>query len=160
MTTPSIDYQAVLADLEAKRDQLDAAIRVVRTMLAGPFAAPSPVNASDTLRDEGASGSTSTTRGNGGQAPGIQSDTFFGMSTSGAIRKYLSMMKRPQSPRTIADALHAGGQSHALNPKVAYTNTYTALTRMQEAGEAVKIKTGDWGLAEWYNTNRPKGDNE
>jgi hypothetical protein len=150
----------VLADLEAKRDQLDAAINVVRTMLTGPFAGAASVNASDSVRDDSVSGSGNTARGNGGQPTGIQNDTFFGMSTSGAIRKYLSMMKRPQSPRTIADALHAGGQSHALNPKVAYTNAYTALTRMQEAGEAVKIKTGDWGLAEWYNTNRAKGENE
>jgi hypothetical protein len=53
-----------------------------------------------------------------------------------------------------------GGQVHAVDPTTAYNNVYAAIKRMEKSGEAVKIKTGDWGLAEWYGANRPKGDGE
>jgi hypothetical protein len=67
------------------------------------------------------------------------------------------MMKRPQKLPDIAKALMEGGQVHAVDPTTTYNNVYSSMKRMEKAGDAVKIKTGEWGLAEWY-TNRPRGD--
>jgi hypothetical protein len=150
--TGPIDYQAVLADLEAKRSQIEAAIAGIKAMLAGgPTEGEGPPT-----EDEPPAGAAPVAR----QKPSssiIRNDTFFGLSTSKAIRKFLAMTKRPQTPRAIADALHQGGQVHALDEKVAYTNTYTALTRLKNSGVVVQIKSGEWGLAEWYG-NKPKAE--
>ena len=153
MTGP-IDYQAVLADLEAKRGTLDAAIAGIRAIIAGTVVETS------TASENGASAPALTS----GMKPqphartdsaGIQSDTFFRLSTAEAIKKFLAMTKRPQTPRAIADALRAGGQVHAANEKSAYGNTYTALMRLRKSGEVAQTRQGDWGMAEWY-TNKPK----
>jgi hypothetical protein len=77
----------------------------------------------------------------------LRADTFFGLSIPDAIKKYLAIMKRPQSPRAIADALQEGGVlSQATN---FYLNVVTALKRLREAGVVVKTKEG-WGLSVWY----------
>ena len=158
MTGQPIDYQAVLDDLMAKRQQIDAAIEGIRAMasMSGGVIDDQGVEVSPTSPPPAGSPERSPGAASGA---GLADDTFFGLSTSAAVKKFLGMVKRPQSPRAIADALQNGGQVHAVNDKVAYTNTYTALKRLQKAGEAVQIKSGDWGLAEWYS-NRPKGDGE
>lgn len=157
MTGPNIDYQAVLDDLYAKRAQIDAAIDGIRAVAAlsgtpledqGEASSPSSAPAQKATR------SPATPPASG--LAGIANDTFFGLSTSEAVRKFLAMMKRPQSPRAIADAMVAGGQVHAVDAEVGYTNTYTALRRLLKAGVVVQIKSGDWGLSEWYS-NKPKG---
>lgn len=155
MTAP-IDYTAVLADLEAKRGQIDAAIAVIRT-LVGEGGAP-PQENGDGDDDAPARPSTASAGIPQRTAPGIQSDTFFRLSTSAAVKKFLGMVKRPQTPRAIADALRAGGQVHATDEKTAYTNVYTALRRGQDK-DFVQTRTGEWGLVEWYG-NKPKGDGE
>ena len=160
MTAP-IDYQAVLADLRARRRQLDAAIASIETILG------SGASTVDLADDEEASAASETNQGSTppatrrpvGAGAGIQNDTFFGLSTAAAIRKYLNLMKRPQTPKNIADALQAGGQIHAVDEKSAYVNTYSALRKGLARGETVQIKNGDWGLAEWY-ANKPKGESE
>jgi hypothetical protein len=155
MSSP-IDYNAVIADLEAKRGQIDAAIAVIRSLVAaGVTEGTPPTNGSE----EGGGGAASPPAPN--RAPGqpqIQSDSFFGLSSSGAVRKYLGMMKRPQKPRAIADALRAGGQVHAVDDKVAYSNVATALRR-GEGKEFVQTRNGEWGLAEWYG-GKSKGEAE
>jgi len=110
MTGPGIDYQAVLADLEAKRGQLDAAIAGIKAMLSGvaaengmasPDGEPGAAIVLPAPKARPATGPLSQI---------IENDTFFGMSTAAAVRKFLAMTKRPQSPRVIADSLHRGGQ--------------------------------------------------
>lgn len=151
-----IDYQAVLADLEAKRDQIDAAIAGIRLMIgAVPDATEAGSSESPAPKPEQGSKAAPRATANG---VAVQSDTFFQMSTSAAIRKFLAMAKRPQTPRAIADALHHGGQVHAVDAKTAYTNVYTALRRGQD-GEFSQTRNGEWGLAEWYS-NKPKGEGE
>jgi hypothetical protein len=151
MTAP-IDYNAVLADLEAKRAQIDSAIAVIRALIGGGITDTPSIAA-----DDGASPGTiaSTAFRPTPTLTGIQSDTFFRLSTSQAIRKYLGMVKRPQTPKAIADALHSGGQVHAADPQRAYNNVFTALGRSPE--DFVKTRNGEWGLAEWYS-NKPKGE--
>jgi hypothetical protein len=158
MTAP-IDYSAVLADLEARRTDLktklgqtEAAIAVVRAMLG---VAPEEVDVEGAGNGETATVVTSvpTLRG---QNTTIQSDTFFRLSTPSAVRKYLSMMKRPQKPRAIADALQQGGQVHAADSQTAYMNVHTALKRGRDK-DFVQTRNGEWGLAEWYG-NKTKAD--
>lgn len=155
MTSP-VDYQAVLADLVARRAKLDAAIEAIREMMpsgsevgdgeeeATPTEA-SPINPSPARSRSAGSA--------------LLNDTFFGLSTPEAVRKYLAMMKRPQRVADISKALLDGGQIHARDATTAYNNAYAALKRMRQAGDAVRIKSGEWGLAEWY-TNKPKADGE
>jgi hypothetical protein len=155
MTAP-VDYNAVLADLEAKRGQIDAAINVIRALMAVGIMDTGPATGNSEGEGGGAAPLAQSPRTVGTPAQ-IMSDTFFGLSTSQAIKKFLNMVKRPQTPKAIADALHEGGQVHAADPERAYTNVYTALTRTK--GLFAKTRTGDWGLAEWYG-NKPKGESE
>ncbi len=151
MTAP-IDYNAVLADLEAKRSQIDAAIAVIRSLVAG---GGGDMGGAAISGDDAAAAITSpgvTAR----VGSAIQTDSFFGMSTSQAVRKFLNMMKRPQTPKAIAEALIQGGQVHSVDYDTTYRNVYTALTRSKDF---VKTRTKDWGLTEWYG-NKPKADAE
>jgi len=150
MTGP-VDYNAVLADLEAKRVEIESAIRVISGLVAGsPAAAPDGNGAADSPARP------STTKQTPAVGGGVQSDTFFGLSTPAAVRKFLSLTKRPQSPRAIADALVEGGQVHATKD-TAYTNVYTALKRGKN--DFVQTRNKEWGLVEWYGS-KPKGDSE
>jgi len=160
--TPPIDYSAVLADLEAKRGQLDAAIAVIRALISGGIATDEGTPTASSNDSTGSDAPPARIRVNPAAVSNttVQNDTFFRLSTPEAIRKYLTMMKRPQKLPDIARALLEGGQVHAVDATTAYNNVYAAIKRMEKTGEAVKIKTGDWGLAEWYGTNRPKGDGE
>lgn len=156
MTAP-IDYNAVLADLEAKRGQIDAAIAVIRTLI-GASATATGEGGSQALTDIPAGDGLVTITGPRGasatgvpSATGIPSDLFFRLSTAQAVKKFLSMMKRPQKPRAIADALKAGGQVNATDDKQAYGNVATALRRGTDK-EFVQTRQGEWGLVEWYGS--------
>jgi hypothetical protein len=156
MTAP-IDYNAVLADLLAKRGQIDAAIEVIRAMVGtSPVtddgtgvegAVPAVAPSASAPPPKPATRPTSTT---------IENDTFFGLNTADAIRKYLTMMKRPQTARVIAEALSTGGQINSADMKIAYGNVYSALTRNKDF---MKTRNKEWGLADWYG-GKSKGDGE
>lgn len=127
----SIDYRAVLADLEVRRAQLDQVIAGIRLILGEQgegFSTPStPDGAKREIPQE------------------VKSDTFFGLSVTDATKKYLTIVKDPKSTQEIADALKAGGfKSTAKN---FYSNVFTALSRDDTF---CKIKRGQWGLSEWY----------
>lgn len=122
MPEPTVDYQAVLADLKARRDQISQAIAVLESVAGAGGLGPS-------------SGS--------GDTASIRSDSFFGMSVPQAVKKYLGMTgKVPKSPNDITETLKKGGQEQAT-----YNNVYTALKRLPDV---VKLPNGDWGLADWY----------
>jgi hypothetical protein len=156
MTAP-VDYNAVLADLEARRGQIDAAIAVIRALIGSGATAPIEAGAGS-LADPG-EGFVTISGPRGASATGIPSDAFFRLSTASAIRKYLGMMKRPQTARAIADAMIAGGQVHATTPEIAYRNVHTALTRGKDK-EFVRTRNKDWGLVEWYGASKAKLDDE
>src|SRR5262245_18228097 len=92
-TNTGIDYHAVLADLKAQREKLDAAIAGIETMLG--------MQASSGAAQVGASKLAAPTE--------IKSDTFFGMSIVNAAEKYLNMVKAPKANPEIAAALEKGG---------------------------------------------------
>lgn len=128
-----IDYEAVLADLRSRRAQLDAAIAAIEA-IAG-------VGAQD-------AGTGAVEQAAAGRPSDLRSDSFFGMGIADAAKKYLSMMKRPQSLAEISKALVSGGFTHASTNFSA--TLHTALSRRAKIGEFVKVKRGQWGLSEWY----------
>ena len=124
-------YAAVLADLERQRDQILTTIAMIKRMM-GLSADEGPIStfSSNTASNEPAE---------------IRSDTFFGMSISDAIKKYLGMAKRPKRVSEIAKALEEGGLIHTSKNWIG--TVQTTLTRMK--GGVVKVPNG-WGLLEWY----------
>jgi hypothetical protein len=69
------------------------------------------------------------------------------MSVPDAIRKYLALAKRPQTPKQISNALERGGVLSQAQDF--YANITTSLKRLRDVG--VVVNTGEgWGLAVWY----------
>jgi hypothetical protein len=128
-----IDYSSVLADLEARRAVLDAAIAGVRQLLgqvgeSKASASPQGATMADLPQDV---------------APGV----FHGLSISEAAKKYLQMTKTKHKTTAICDALRAGGIESAS--KSFYGNVFTSLKRNKEF-----IKLGKhWALADWHPTH-------
>ena len=123
-----IDYAMVLADLKAKRADLDAAIAGIERMLG---AATGGVISFEGLPAD------------------VQPDSFFGMSIIEGTKKFLAMKKRPQTTQEIADALIAGGMTHASGN---WGNTVGSV--LNRSLELVRVKRGTWGLAAWYPGRR------
>ena len=145
-----VDYAAVLADLEARKAQIEAAIAVIKPLVAlglPPLVAPVMGPPTPSLNG-----------GNGGTTPSIESDTFFGLGILDATRKFLGIRKRPASAPEIAEALRAGGQVNATASET-FGNTLGATLSRSEAanGPVVRIGRGKYGLREWY-ANKPRVD--
>lgn len=128
MTAGNINYNAVLADLEARKAELESAIAAITGILA-------------------ASG------GGGGSDGGISPDNipvgaFLRLSIADATKKFLDMVKTKQSVPQIIKALESGGL-----PPVKYTTLYTVLRRREsQIGDVLRL--GDeWALTEWYPNN-------
>jgi hypothetical protein len=121
-TQNPIDYAAVLADLEARRDQLELAIVTIKAIIAQGGGAPN----------------TPT----GGKVP---HDAFLKMSIPDATKKYLSFTRQKKDTQAIIDALEEGGL-----PRSEYSTVYAVLRRREkQIGDIINLK-GDWALAEWY----------
>ena len=120
-----IDYAAVLADLEAKRSDIDNAIAGVRQLLN----LGTDPNVSPTMRE---------------RADQLRSDSFFRMSLPAAILKFLDMAKCPQSASEVMTALLSGGfktTSKNFTPLVS-----SNLSRLKANGELVNVE-GKLGMA-------------
>jgi hypothetical protein len=133
-----INYEAVLNDLRARRDQLSIAIAAIeqlgKALTEGLLQDVVPSN-----------GNSLPAREAPVSASSIASDAFFKLSVPDAARKYLSIIKRPAGAKEIEKALREGGfQTKAKN---FYANLYTSLVRSEGTFEKVGKK---WGLAEWY----------
>lgn len=131
-----IDYGAVLADLEAKRAAIDAAIGGVRQVLNLGAEQTVGTQVSNERRDTSGA---------------VRFDSFFRMSMPAAIIKFLEIAKVPQSVSEVTAALLAGGfktTSKNLMPIVG-----SNLSRLKAAGDAVNVE-GKWGLASWYPAAR------
>lgn len=136
---PALDYEAVLADLEAKRAALDQAIASLRSLMGGGALA---INASDSIVGMADSVSLSL---HGGEVP---AGAFHGKSVPEAAKLYLSLVKQKKSTREIAEALVKGGIES--NSKNFETTVAGGLYRVfNTTGEIVRVK-GAWGLAEWW----------
>jgi len=122
-----VDYEKILADLEAKKANIEAAISGIKVMLG------QAVNIS---------GVSSTSA----RIPtSISHDTFFNMTVLDAAKKYLSMVAKETKPTLdILKALEKGG-IHTT-----YATLSSQLSRAKTANEVVCPKRGLWGLPEWY----------
>ncbi len=138
MSDQPINYEAVLADLEAKKAQLEAAIAGIRLAMGQPGAGPTP----GTPGGGGGGGSYSAS------APPPH-DAFIGMSIPEATKKHLSTVRRKLSTQEIMSALESGGL-----PPSKYSTVYAVLRRREaQVGDIINMK-GDWALQEWYPNYR------
>ncbi len=80
-------YAAVLADLEARKAQIESAIAAIK-MIAAQGGGTSP---------------------DGGGSTAVGPSAFLSMSIPDATKKYLSSVKQKKSTQEIIDALTAGG---------------------------------------------------
>lgn len=132
MSDQPINYEAVLADLKARRMQLDSAIAAI----------------------EGITGQTGTTPGGpgGGYVGGAPAhDAFIGLSIPDAAKKHLATTRKKQSTQELMAAMQAGGL-----PESKYSTVYAILRRREnQVGDIINMK-GDWALQEWYPNYRRK----
>lgn len=135
MSTNPVDYEAVIADLEAKKAQLDSAIQAIRA-----------------VANLGSMGgiAVQTSAQNGA----IPSDAFLGMSIPEATKKLLALTRKRLGTPEVIKMLSQGGL-----PEPAYNTAYAVLRRrQQQVGDIININ-GDWGLREWtpgYNPPKKK----
>jgi hypothetical protein len=125
-------YEAVLADLRAKREQIDQAIQVIEGVrgAAGATGAFSPPNPSQNAALEG---------------PGV----FLGMTIPDAAVKLLYTRRKTLGNAEIVAAFKAGGL--VMNSVDPINTVGSVLTRRaNQVGDIVKVGRGIWGLAEWY----------
>lgn len=131
MASEGIDYAAVLADLEAKIASLQSAATAIRQVM-------------NLGADQGIASAVAERKD---QPTEVSFDSFFGMSVPDAIRKFLNMMKRPQTMSDIARALQQGGLPTTSSNLMGVVGP--TLSRMRGAGDVVPIQ-GRWALADWY----------
>lgn len=133
-------YDAVIADLRAKRDAIDNLIAGLEAARAGGTAPASPL--------------APVTNQNGGgsiEEPGA----FLGLSIPDATKKLLAAKKRPMNNAEIAQALKAGGMMmSSADPNNTIGSIVTR--RANQIGDIVKVDRGVWGLREWYPTRQFK----
>src|SRR5947209_14374933 len=130
MPEPPINYAAVLADLEQKRAELDAAIAAIKVL----------------LRQTGILAATAPPVPRLADLSQIPPNAFVGMSTSDAVRRLLEMIQRRLTMKQIMQGLVAGG----LKPNK-YRNIY-AILRQREAYRADVINVNaKWA---WLNGTR------
>jgi hypothetical protein len=127
-------YDAVLADLRAKRDRIDNTIRLLEELRSGTAV-------SGAMLQPVATESATPIQETAGM--------FLGMSIVDASKKLLALRKRTMGNVEIAKELQAGGLvlTSAEPPNV----IGSVLTRrFQQVGDVVKVGRGIWGLKEWY----------
>jgi hypothetical protein len=133
MSQESSPYDAVIADLEAKRDQMSAMIENLKQMRG---LANSVVTAN--LSVTPIAGVMTT----------ISHDAFFGMTILDAAKKYLSIVKKTVPHPQLCDALLEGGfKTSAANFREVVRST------LGRHPDFIKVN-GQWGLDAWYGRGR------
>lgn len=124
-------YDIVIADLENKRDQINAAIEMLRALSGtGAIALPLPAAPSKVQMSEA----------------DIPRDAFFGMTIPEAAKKYLAIVKGTKANAELCSALLRGGfKTQAANFGEVVRST------LQRHPDFVKVN-GEWGLADWYGS--------
>lgn len=123
-------YEAVIADLLAKREQIDQTIALLTGLRGG---AQAPINYG-ALPENGVT-----------ETAGM----FLGMSIVDAAKKLLGMRKRTMGNSEIARELQAGGLVFSGKDPVNVVGSVLT-RRFNDAGDVVKVGRGIWGLKEWY----------
>lgn len=130
-------YLAVLADLRAKRLQIDQSIALLEGMRA--FAPLQPGGAFSPL------GTSFDTPSEIIETAGM----YLGMSIVDATKKLLAIRKKTLGNVEIARQIQAGGLVlTGADPANAVGSVLTR--RFNQIGDVVKVGRGIWGLKEWY----------
>ena len=125
-------YVAVLADLKAKRDQLDQAIAAIEGIIGG-----------------GVSAAPGGTAAAVSQAVADGPGAFLGMTIVDAAKTLMASRRRPLKNPEIAAAFREGGL--ILQSKEPANTIGSVMTRrFNEVGDIVRVGRGTWGLKEWY----------
>jgi hypothetical protein len=131
-----IDYGAVLADLKAKRDALDNAIKGIERWLS--------LGGTDPTKDE-----PSQLAEIKADSVGTRANIFANLSIPDAIYQYLELEGSPRPLKNITSALKNGGlASTAKHLNRAISST---LTRLKKEKGSVVQRDGGWGLIQWYS---------
>lgn len=133
MSTEPINYEALIADIEAKIAHLQATLAGVKAVAA--------------MNGLGINPAPTTPSGGGGIPQGGKPapDAFLGKSIPEAAKMYLTSQRRKLSTQELMEAMEAGGL-----PGSKYQTVYAILARREnKVGDIVNIK-GDWALSEWY----------
>ncbi len=136
--SPYLDpYEAVVADLEAKRAEIDAALAAIRRYRAIGAAAVAATPVA-TIHTEAPAATLS------------ESSPFFGLGFREASPKQLAIVGKPQTVNEIWEALKAAGyQTAHNNPPNA---VHTALRRREKTHhDVLVVGEGKWGRTEWYS---------
>lgn len=139
MGMESVDYAAILADLEAKKAALEQAIASLRFALA--------LGAVGQIGDPSVVATTAVPfSASGGEVP---VGAFLGKSIPEAAKLCLQIVKRKLTSREIAEQLKKGGiESTAKNFN---SIVHSILIRASKSGAGImKLDRSYWGLAEWY----------
>lgn len=129
-------YELVLADLRAKKIQIEQAIATIEALRSGQPAPASPAPSENAP----AQGSSTSVDGPG---------AFLGMSIVDAAKALLASKRKPMRNPDIAAAFKAGGL--VLNSREPANTVGSVLTRrFSEVGDVVRVDRGTWGLKEWY----------
>jgi hypothetical protein len=141
-------YDTVLADLYAKREQIDNAIAAIESLRTGTNPGTRSVTAKASNGVSG--GPASETDGPG---------ALLGMSISEAAKKLLAAKRTTLKNNDLATMFKAGGLM--LNSKD-WVNTIGAVLtrRANDVGDIGKVERGTWGLKEWYPNRSFKKDKE
>lgn len=151
-TENKVDYGNVLADLQAKKAEIENAIKGIEAVMGLALSGGAEITHIPTHGKDG-----------GGHSAVIADDTFFNMTIVEAAKKYLAMGHRqPKSTQEVLDALQKGGLQSAI-----YDTVSALISRKAKRGEDfVKLPKRKWGLVEWYGTpkgikkKKPSGGNE
>jgi len=123
-------YDAVLADLRAKREEIDKAIELLERVRGGN----SPARAAETPA---------------APQPQNHAGMFLGMSIVDAVLKLLALRKHKMTNGEILKELLAGGM--VLTSKEPINVIGSVITRRFNAvGDIVRVDRGTWGLKAWY----------
>jgi len=139
-------YDAVIADLRAKRDEIDVLIQrleLFRNWVPPPTGGgyvPEP-----SLLSQMVAAPASTKE--------IEPGTFHGMSIEDAARKLLQLRKRTIGTKEILASLRSGGVH--LQSATPENTIASVLGRSFHGGsDIVRVGRGLWGLQEWYPNQR------
>jgi len=136
-------YDIVLADLRAKREQIDKAIQAIEGIRAGAGIS---------------GGAVSPAVPSGPTAAPIAPGDFLGMTIVDAGKVLLAKLRRPLTNGQLATAFKEGGL-HLTSADPSNTIGTVMTRRFKEVGDVVKIGPGIWGLKEWYpNRNFKKAE--
>jgi hypothetical protein len=143
---PTADpYEAVLADLRAKRQQIDNTIALLEGLRSG---GGNPVS-----HGGGAPAESARQPGN---RPDLGPGAFLGMTIPDAVRKLLATERRQMQTSEIVVQLERGGLVLTSADKVNTVGS-VLLRRFNTVGDVVRVSRGLWGLQEWYPGRRFPG---